>query len=131
MHSYAQVTVFKQHLDYWTPANPNAYYPAPYTNTGGAIGPFANKSQQISDKYLQNAAYLRLKNLTISYSLPAQLIKKAHLTKMSVFVSGENLMTITKLSKIFDPETLNVAATGVGKSYPLTQVYSAGLNINF
>jgi TonB-linked SusC/RagA family outer membrane protein len=129
--SYAQVTVFKQHLDYWTPANPNAYYPAPYTNTGGAIGPFANKSQQISDKYLQNAAYLRLKNLTISYSLPAQLIKKAHLTKMSVFVSGENLMTITKLSKIFDPETLNVAATGVGKSYPLTQVYSAGLNINF
>ncbi|MEP6626363.1 MAG: TonB-dependent receptor [Ginsengibacter sp.] len=129
--SYAQVTVFKQSLDYWTPSNPKAYYPAPYTNTGGAIGAFQNKSQQISDRYLQNAAYLRLKNLTVNYSLPSHVIKKLGLSKASVFVSGENLVTITKLSKIFDPETLNVAATGVGKSYPLAQVYSAGLSINF
>jgi TonB-linked SusC/RagA family outer membrane protein len=129
--SYAQMTIFKQHLDYWTPQNPNAYYPAPYTNSGGAIGAFTNKSQQVSDRYLQNAAYMRLKNVTLNYSLPSQIIKKAHLTKMSVFVSGENLLTITKLSKIFDPETLNVAAVGVGKSYPLAQIFSAGVNISF
>jgi hypothetical protein len=72
-----------------------------------------------------------LKNLTVNYSLPSHVIKKLGLSKASVFVSGENLVTITKLSKIFDPETLNVAATGVGKSYPLAQVYSAGLSINF
>ncbi|NIG55648.1 TonB-dependent receptor [Chitinophaga sp. Cy-1792] len=129
--SYAQVTVFKQHLDYWTPENPNAYYPAPYTNTGGAVGPFQYKSQQVSDRYLQNAAYLRLKNVTLNYSLPARLISKAHLSKVSVFMSGENLLTFTKLSKMFDPETLNISAVGTGKSYPLTQVYSAGMNVIF
>jgi TonB-linked SusC/RagA family outer membrane protein len=129
--SYAQMTVFKQHLDYWTPDNPKGYYPAPYTNSSGAVGPFQNKSQQISDRYLQNAAYLRLKNVTLNYSLPTRLINSLHLSKVSVFMSGENLLTFTKLSKIFDPETLNVSPIGTGKSYPLTQVYSAGMNVIF
>jgi hypothetical protein len=129
--AYAQMTIFSQHMNYWTPTNPNAYYPAPYTNTAGAIGAFVSKSEQTSDRYLQNAAYMRLKNVTLSYSLPATLIKKVRLTKVSLFVSGENLYTVTKLSKMFDPETLNVSALGLGKIYPLTKAFSTGCNINF
>ena len=129
--SLAQVTVFPQHMDYWTPDNPNAYYPNPYAAPAGSIGSFVNKTQQVADRYLQNAAYLRLKNATISYSLPAGLIRRAKLNKVSLFVSGENLFTITKLSKMFDPETLiGVGGTTTGKIYPLSQAYSFGVNIS-
>lgn len=127
--SLAQVSVFKQHLDYWTPENPNAYYPAPYTAPAGAQGAFNNKNQQVSDRYLQKASYLRLKNMTIGYSLPANLIRRVKLSKVNVFVSGENLFTITKLARMFDPETLS-GGLSTGKIYPLSQVYSFGVNIN-
>lgn len=126
----AQVTVFSQHLDYWTPENPNAYYPNPYSAPVGSIGSFVNKTQQVSDRYLQNAAYVRLKNATIGYSLPREVIQRIKLSKVHLYVSGENLLTFTKLTKIFDPETLvGVGGTTTGKIYPLTQVYSLGINI--
>lgn len=125
----AQVSVFKEHLDYWTPDNPNAYYPNPYAAPAGAIGSFTNKTQQVSDRYLQSAAYLRLKNLTLSYSLRKNMISGLRLNRVNVFASGENLFTITKLAGMFDPETLT-GSTSTGKIYPLTQVYSFGLNIS-
>ena len=124
----AQVSVFKQHLDYWTPDHPNAYYPNPYASPAGSINSFINKTQQVSDRYIQNAAYLRLKNATISYSLPKPIISRFKLSKVSVFATGENLFTVTKLARMFDPETLT-GSTSTGKIYPLTQVYSFGLNI--
>lgn len=126
----AQVTVFKQHLDYWTPENTGAYYPNPYAAPAGSIGTFTSKTQQVADRYMQNAAYLRLKNATISYSLPEQWIKKVKLSKVNVFVTGENLFTITKLAKMLDPETIN-GGYAPGKIYPLTRVYSMGVNIGF
>ena len=126
----AQVSVFKEHMDYWTPQNPNAYYPNPYAAPAGAINSFANKTQQVSDRYIQNAAYLRLKNLTLAYSIPANIINKINLNKVSVFASGENLFTVTKLAGMFDPETLT-GSTSTGKIYPLTQVYSFGINVGF
>ncbi|NQX37830.1 TonB-dependent receptor [Pedobacter steynii] len=124
----AQVTVFKQHLDYWTPQNTDAYYPNPYAAPAGSIGTFTNKTQQVSDRYMQNAAYLRLKNATISYSLPEQWIKKVKLSKVNVFVTGENLFTITKLAKMLDPETI-LGSVESGKIYPLSRVYALGINI--
>lgn len=125
----AQVSVFKEHLDYWTPDNPNAYYPSPYAAPAGAIGSFTNKTQQVSNRYLQSAAYLRLKNLTLSYSLRKNMISGLRLNRVNVFASGENLFTITKLAGMFDPETLT-GSTSTGKIYPLTQVYSFGVNIS-
>jgi TonB-linked SusC/RagA family outer membrane protein len=124
----AQVSVFKEHLNYWTPDNPNAYYPNPYAAPAGAIGSFINKTQQVSNRYLQSAAYLRLKNATLGYSLPKSIIGRLKLSKVNVFASGENLFTITKLAGMFDPETLT-GSTSTGKIYPLSQVYSFGLNI--
>ncbi len=129
--SFAQVTVFEQHLDYWTPERPNAYYPNPYSSAVGPIRSYVNKTQTVSDRYLQNAAYLRLKNVTVNYLLPSSLINKVRLSKVNVFVTGENLFTATKLTEMFDPETLASLANGTGKMYPLSKVFSFGLNITF
>lgn len=127
---YAQVTVFKEHFDYWTPERPNAYYPRPYIHSNGGIAPFQAKNKTTSDRYLQNAAYCRLKNVTLSYELPSQWTKG---TKVQVFLSGENLLTITKLKKMFDPEAIftrsDYTAEG-GKNYPLNRVLSFGLIVN-
>lgn len=128
--SLAQVTVLEEHLDYWTPENPNAYYPNPYASPRGSIDSYVNKTQLSSDRYLQNASYLRLKNLTINYSLQSALVQRLKMSRVNVFLSGENLLTITGLASMFDPETL-VGGIGPGKIYPLSKVYSFGINVSF
>jgi len=131
---YAQVTVFKEHLDYWTKDNPNAYYPRPYINTAGAVGAYSAKTlRHTTDRYLQSAAYCRLKNITLSYILPKQWVKKANLEQVRVFFSGENLLTFTKLKGMFDPEgifTQNDYNKEGGKNYPMNKVVSFGLTVN-
>lgn len=131
--AFAQVTVFKEHMDYWRPDNTDAYYPRPYTGAAGAVEQYRAKTQQTCDLYLQNAAYCRLKNLTLSYDFPQKMIKKIGLTKLQVYFSGDNLVTFTKLAKMFDPEavfTSNSYTSQGGKNYPMTRVYSIGLVIN-
>lgn len=131
--AYAQVTVFDEHLDYWREDNTNAYYPKPYTAGAGAIGKYRNKTSQVCDRYLQNAAYLRMKNLTLSYELPESWMKTIGLSKTQVFFSGENLLTFTKLANMFDPEaifTQNTYTSEGGKNYPINKVLSVGLTIN-
>ncbi|MGL4325975.1 MAG: SusC/RagA family TonB-linked outer membrane protein, partial [Tannerellaceae bacterium] len=130
---YAQVTVFKEHLDYWSESNKGAYYPKPYTAGAGAINNFRNKTSQVADRYLQSAAYCRLKNLTVSYMLPEQWTSKAGFNRVQVFFSGENLFTLTKLPKMFDPEaifTKNDYTEESGKNYPMNRVISFGLIVN-
>lgn len=130
---FAQVTVFKEHMDYWTPENPGAYYPKPYIHSVGGVGPFQNKNIQTSDRYLQNAAYCRLKNLTVSYTLPQAWVQKASLQKVQVFFSGENLLTFTKLKGMFDPEAIftgNTYTSEAGKNYPMNRVLSLGIIVN-
>lgn len=130
---FAQVTVFKEHMDYWTPENPGAYYPKPYIHSAGAVGALQNKNIQTSDRYMQNAAYCRLKNLTVSYNLPAAWVQKVGLQKVQVFFSGENLLTFTKLKGMFDPEAIftgNSYTSEAGKNYPMNKVLSLGLIVN-
>lgn len=130
---YAQVTVFKQHMNYWREDNPGAYYPKPYIHTAGGVGPYQNKIKQTCDRYLQSAAYCRLKNLTLSYTLPTALVQKAGLSKVQVYFTGENLLTFTKLKGMFDPEAVYTSSgySGEGgKNYPMNKVISCGLVIN-
>lgn len=130
---YAQVTVFKEHLDYWSENNKGAYYPKPYIHTAGGVAPFQNKNKQRSDLYLQSAAYCRLKNLTVSYDLPSAWTAKANLQKVQVFFSGENLFTLTSLKGMFDPEAIfteNSYTSEGGKNYPVNKVLSLGLIVN-
>lgn len=130
---YAQVTVFSQHLDYWREDNKDAYYPKPYIHSAGGVGPFQNKNKQTSDRYLQNARYCRLKNVTLAYEFPKEWIYKAHLSKLQVYFSAENLLTFTPLAKMFDPESIytsNSYTSEGGKNYPMNKILSCGLVIN-
>ena len=130
---YAQVTVFNEHMDYWREDNPGAYYPKPYIHSAGGIGVYRNKNMQTSDRYLQNAAYCRLKNITLSYNLPTSWVQKAGLQKVQVFFSGENLLTFTSLKGMFDPEAIftgNSYTGEGGKNYPMNKVVSFGLVVN-
>lgn len=121
-------TSFKDHMDYFRAedtasplgANVNAYYPRPLFN---------NKNHKTQTAYLQNAAYMRLKNLQLGYTLPKSLINKIGLQNVRVYVSGENLLTITGLSDTMDPETAGIGKQG-GTVYPLSRVYSFGLSVN-
>lgn len=100
--------------------NLDSYYPRPLWGTA--------KNQQVQNKYLQDASYIRLKNLQIGYTLPSSTMKKIGVNKLRLFISGENLLTFTSTIKLFDPETISANS---GNAYPLSRVYSFGLNVTF
>ena len=119
---------FEQHMDYFRNdpdhlmgENLDAYYPRPVDGTA--------KNHQTQTRYLQNAAYIRLKNLSVGYTLPTSLSERVGISKFRVFLSGENLWTGTGLSSIFDPEQLGGGTGSIG--YPLSKTISAGINVNF
>jgi len=112
-------TFYEYQLDYWTPENTNAYYGRIYANAQEAH----SVNQRTQTKYLQNASYVRLKNLTIGYNLPNKLSNKIGLTGIKIFFSGENLFTLSNLIPGVDPETLSW-------NYPLSSMYSFGIIIN-
>ncbi len=122
-------TSFVEHMDYFRPENtssnlgPNtdAYYPRALFN---------NKNHKTQTKYLQNAAYMRLKNLQLGYTIPKHIVQKIGLQNLRVYVAGENLWTITGLSDTMDPETAGIGKQG-GTVYPLSRTYSFGLSVNF
>lgn len=138
---------YKEHADYFRaeatglngeiPANLDSYYPHPLFG-GGTNGP--GKNQKSQSGYLQNASYIRLKNLQVGYTLPASLTRKAAIERCRVFVSGENLWIGTALSKLYDPETIdggntdsgaNAAIKNAGNAYPLSRTWSFGINVTF
>ena len=120
--SYA--TLFKYHLDRWTPETPNALYPK--TRIGQK-----RVNKQFSGFWLQNAAYFRMKNLQVGYNIPKNVLSKLKINNVRIYVSGENLFTFTKL-RGFDPEiTTGTARRLVEKRYPLSKNYYLGININF
>jgi hypothetical protein len=83
-------------------------------------------------RYLQNAAYIRLKNLTIGYTVPKTLLQKYRIDKVRIFFSGENLWTKSGLSKEYpvDPELVGISGGG-GLAYTLQKSYSFGLTLSF
>lgn len=124
----------KEHGDYFRaeatglngeiPANLDSYYARPIFGYGSNG---ASKNQQVQTRYLQDASYIRLKNLQVGYTLPSSLTQKISISRCRVFVSGENLWTGTSLSKLFDPETLTGGYQG--NAYPLSTTWSFGLSI--
>lgn len=139
-------TGLKEHADYFRaeasglngeiPANLDAYYPRPLF--GGWASNGAGKNHKNQTRYLQDASYIRLKNVQIGYTLPASLTKKLAISRCRVFVSAENLWTGTSLSKLFDPETVDGGDTASGanqfiknggNAYPLSRTWSFGLSI--
>ncbi|WP_461631749.1 SusC/RagA family TonB-linked outer membrane protein [Labilibaculum euxinus] len=121
-------TAMTEHLDYFRDdvnhplgLNTDSYYPRPLFN---------NKNHKTQTRYLQDASYMRLKNLQIGYTFPKALVSRVGLQNLRLYVSGENLLTITNLSKTMDPETAGIGRQG-GTVYPLSKTYSFGLSVNF
>lgn len=128
----------KWHLNnYWTEDNPNAYLPR-YSTYNAALG----WNDIATDRYKQNIAYLRLKNLQFGYTFPKQLVSKAKIQNLKVYVSGENLASwspLYKRTKDYDVSNvagstdsdLNSNSMGDGNSYPLMKSVSFGLSVTF
>ena len=112
--------VWKNTLDCWREdgSNLDPYWPRFYLGSTG-------KNLTTQTRYLNNAAYCRLKNLQFGYSVPKSITQKVSMEKLRIYFSGENLLTFTKINENFDPE-----APG-DNVYPLTKALSVGLQITF
>lgn len=119
--------IFSDQLDYWQPkdaangdwepVNPNAEYFRLYGQMENA-----GYNKRTQTKYLLNGAYLRIKNVTLSYTFPKQLITPIHLSSLKAFVSCENLHTFHHLPDGYDPERLSWG-------YPFFRTISFGINV--
>lgn len=124
--------VYRPELDNWD----TAYWPL-YTTYQAHEDKDTRTLRNANDRFLQNAAYLRFKNLTLEYSLPLNICKTLGMTNIKVWLSGENIYTWTPLKKHapnFDPEVISSGDSdfreeGDGYSYPMQKVFTLGLNI--
>jgi TonB-linked SusC/RagA family outer membrane protein len=128
------------HLDnHWTPENPDAYLPRYVSRLANRTGGMLTYAQT---RYLQNVAYIRLKNIQLGYSLPRKLISSIRASNARVYVSAENIWTYTplyKYTKDIDPE--NAVASdqvfspggnaGDAYNYPMMKGVTFGLSITF
>lgn len=120
---YAQpwTNVQVHNLDRWTPETPNGYFP----RLKSYIAEDASELGAPQTRYLQNAAYTRLKNVSIGYTIPKSITEKYRINRFRVYFSAENIFTISHLKANIDPEGLD------GSVYPYQKTYSFGLNLNF
>ena len=105
-----------KYLDSWTPENPNASMPR--------LSMKDKKNRIISSFWVQDASYLKVRNIQLGYSLPSKLIGKYGISRLRVYGSIDNLLTISNFDSV-DPELVS------GTYYPLTRNYTFGLNITF
>jgi TonB-linked SusC/RagA family outer membrane protein len=126
------VSILEHHVDHWTPDNPNAHFARLYENAQYNT----NANVMVQSRFLQNAAYLDIKSVVLSYDLPKSLISKINLDKVTVFISGENVWSFKHYPKGVHPHINirdNVASPGYegGASYPIMRMFTGGLNISF
>jgi hypothetical protein len=114
-------------LGRWSESNPGGNYPRVTTKDD-------NNNTRPSDFYVENASYLRLRNVQLGYSLPSSITKKLAMTSLRVYVSADNLLTMTKYTG-FDPEIGTsgwILDTGIDKGfYPQMKTVSGGLSLTF
>jgi len=127
-------TMYENQTDFWTPTHPDAKYPRL-----AAIGSSSNTNnwRMGSDIYKFNAAYARLKNINVGYTLPVSVSERVGIQRLRVSVIAQNLLTLSKLNFI-DPETSEFnnnlylgSSSNSARSYPLPIFYGAGLEITF
>ena len=92
-------TMYKSQLDTWSEDNPDAEYPLLLVDNGST-----NMNNIISSFWVKNGAYVRLKNVTVGYTLPKKLLAKASIERLRFYVSCQNLFTISEGYKGYDPE---------------------------
>ncbi|TJY66611.1 TonB-dependent receptor [Sphingobacterium alkalisoli] len=120
-HNNNEGPVFDFHIDRWTPTNPDAGYPR---LTVGAES--ANNAAK-SSFWIENAAYLRLKNIQLGYTFPENWTDRVSLSRLRIYTSIQNAFTLSDMKGGWDPET----SDGGGRIYPVNRTFSVGLNLNF
>jgi len=116
--------MLKDVLNAWTPGNVNATIPR--LSLSDANGNFSTTS----DWFLENGSYTRLKNITLGYTLPNAIVKRVGLNSFRVYVTANNLLTITDYSG-FDPEVgMSNYGIDIGR-YPQARSVFFGVNVNF
>jgi len=110
----------------WTTTNPNpnAKYPQ-ITNLS-----LGSENVQSSSFWVKNASFLRLKNVQIGYSFSNSLLQKIHVNQLRIYVGGQNLFSWNHFYTGYDPEE-NQAYNDAPNYYPITSVYTVGLNVKF
>ncbi len=116
-------SLFKETLNFWTPEHTDAYFPRVYANNG--VNTATNRWKQT--KYLANAAYVKLQNITLSYTLPKVWTKQIYFDEVKVFFSGENLHTWDHLPEGLESDMLSKGAW----EYPFMKKFSLGFNVTF
>lgn len=110
-------------LDAWTPDNKDAKMPrVAYSATSPSLS-----SNVVSTFWLQNASYLRMKNLQLGYTLPKNVLKSLGFENLRIYYSAENIFTLHNMLVNVDPEISSERAS----SFPLTQTHAFGINISF
>lgn len=106
--------------NYWTPDNPNAEFARPTKQD--------LRNQTNNDRLVLDGSYLRFKNIQLLYTLPAAWMKRFTISQATVYVSGTNLITFSKLNRWhLDPESMS----GVQNYYPQVSMFTVGLNLSF
>jgi len=127
--------------NFWREDRTDAFYPRPWNLGGGATSTTAGYNMVVSDRYLLNMAYFRIKNITLGYTLPDKLMSKVKIKKLRVYAALENFFTFDHLGDLpIDPEEIsgysmwnssnyNLGRTGVG--VPTFKSASVGIQVNF
>lgn len=127
-------TMYTHQTDYWTPTNPGARWPK-LAEAGSPSN--ANNYRIGSDLYLFDAAYVRLRNVQIGYSLPQSVVNRAKLQGVRFYLTGQNLLTLTKLEFLdpenteFDNNTSLGGGANSGRAYPMPVFYGFGVDVRF
>ena len=103
------------HTDYWTEDNPNASLPRLYNGN--------NFNYKASDRWVQDGSYLRLKNVTLGYTIP---INRKYIDRLRVYVTGDDVWEHTNMLKVFDPEVGNKPSANY---YPFFRTWTFGVNL--
>ncbi|HSJ68261.1 MAG TPA: TonB-dependent receptor [Anditalea sp.] len=120
-HAYIDQSTMPQaiHLDRWTPENTGASYPR--------LAFQQTFNQRLSTYWLEDASYIRLKNVQLGYTLPSELTQRFRVSRFRIYASADNLWTMTDFFYGYDPES----PVGGASFYPQVKTYVVGLNINF
>lgn len=114
--------------DFWSPSNPDSKIPAPRAS-------FGNNNLVMSDRFLEDASFLRIQNVQLGYNLPAGWARKVAMSQLKIYFSGQNLYVFTKYSGL-DPEIGSLNQNPILQNidygrYPSPRVFTFGINAAF
>jgi TonB-linked SusC/RagA family outer membrane protein len=127
---HTHITPYTYH-HFWSKDNKEGYLPIQLDGVGKEG---YGKDRNPTDRYLQNGAYIRLESIRLSYSLPETLVNKLNIKNLTVFINGQNLVTITPMWPNIDPELAKPSGfrqNNADLAYPLSRIYGFGVNISF